>query len=119
MRAAIVALLLAVASEVPAVAQSVRAERGNIVFRPTRGGPRRLTTGGRDSQPSLSPDKRTVVFVRATPGRMVEAASGPEEATELWTVRTDGTGARMLLRGRAGATPQTTLAVFEAPQFSP
>lgn len=119
MRTVIFAILLVAASTVASAAQSVRAEGGNIVYHPVRGAPRRLTTGGRDSQPSLSPDKRTVVFVRATPGRVFDTATGHEQATELWTVRTDGTGARMLLRGRDGRTPQTTLASFQAPQFSP
>lgn len=119
MRAAFLALLLLAASDAAVEAQTVRAERGDLYYHPERSAPRRLTTGGRDSQPSLSPDRRTVVFVRATPGRMVEGPSGPVQATEVWTIRVDGTGARMLLRGRAGRTPQTMLADFGTPQFSP
>lgn len=119
MRTIFLAFLLLAASPAAIEAQTVRAERGDVYYHPARGAPRRLTTGGRDSQPSLSPDKRTVVFVRATPGRIVETSPNEEEATELWIIRIDGAGARMLLRGRSGRTPQTTLAGFKAPQFSP
>ena len=112
-------LLLSLACVLPAHAQTVRAEGGDIVFQPRSGAPRRLTTGGLDSEPSLSPDGRTVVFVRRTPGRLVPAASGDAEATELWTVGVDGAGGRMRLRGRAADDPRATLAGLQAPKFSP
>lgn len=67
----------------------------------------------------LSSDGRMAVFVRSTPDKLVQTATGEDEATELWTSRADGTDPRMRLRGRSGPTPQETLARFRDPQFSP
>jgi hypothetical protein len=119
MRISILALLLTLSSVLPSAAQSVRIERGDVVHVPARGAPRRLTSAGVDSFAVLSPDRRTVAFVRRTPRVMVEGSMGPEEATELWVVRTDGTGARRLVRGRAGERMERMLAGFSDPAFSP
>lgn len=113
-------LVLAVLLPIAAPAQTVSVERGNVVYRASRQAPaRRLTTLGRDRDARLSPDRRTVVFVRATPGDSVDAGSGRAEASELWTVRTDGSGARMLVRGRGSTAPERILVGFQSPQFSP
>jgi dipeptidyl aminopeptidase/acylaminoacyl peptidase len=114
----LVLLLLSMAT--PAAAQRVYAEGGNIFFQPVTGEARQLTTSGRDRDPSLSPAGRTVVFVRGTPGVTVAAGAGDAaEATELWTVDVEGTGARMLLRGRESPRPERVLARLRVPQFSP
>lgn len=60
-----------------------------------------------------------IAFVRHTPGLMVNTATGPDEAAELWVMRVDGTGARLLVRGRGDSAPRDTLADFTSPQFSP
>ena len=101
-------------------AQGVTVENGNLVYRAsTTAAPRRLTALGLDSQPRLSPDGRTVAFVRATPGDSVETATGRAEATSLWIVGVDGSAPRMLVRGRSSAEPEQALAAFQAPRFSP
>lgn len=101
-------------------AQSVTVESGNVVYRASAASaPRRLTALGLDSEPHLSPDGRRVAFVRATPGDSVETALGRQPATSLWTVGVDGSAPRMLVRGRASAEPEQTLAAFQSPRFSP
>lgn len=113
-------LAFALLCPVPMAAQGVSAENGGIVYRASgASAPRRLTSSGRDSQPRLSPDGRMVAFVRATPDDRVQTAAGEAEATELWIVGADGSGARMLVRGRASADPRQALAAFGEPQFSP
>ena len=101
-------------------AQSVTAHRGNIFYRaPGTPAARQLTTSGHDRDPHLSPDGRTIAFIRRTPGDSVQTSLGRDEATSLWVVGTDGTGERMLVRGRTAAEPEKALALMSAPQFSP
>jgi len=119
MRISLFAFLLSISCVFPSVAQSVRIERGNVVYVAAGGAPRRLTSMGLDSFAVLSPDGGTVAFVRRTPGVEVDAASGPAEATELWIVRTDGTGARRLVRGWGAEDMERMLAGFTHPAFSP
>jgi hypothetical protein len=100
-------------------AQSVSVTAGNIVFHPLGGVERRITGGGLDSMPNLSFDGRWIVFVRRTPRDTVNTSLGWEERTELWVIRADGSNARRLLRGREGNAPESTLADFGNPLFSP
>ena len=101
-------------------AQSVTVREGNLFYRASAGAPpRQLTSSGLDDHPRLSPDGRTIAFVRGTPRDTVETALGWEEATSLWIVRTDGGGARMLVRGRSAGSPERTLASLDEPWFSP
>lgn len=66
-----------------------------------------------------SPDHHLVAFIRRTPKVHVDAGVGELEATEIWTSRPDGSDAKLLLRGRAGRTPQETLADLSEIHFSP
>jgi Tol biopolymer transport system component len=59
-------------------------------------GLRQLTSNHYDSEADWSPDGKRIVFVRLDP----DAASAARSA--LWTVRRDGSGARLLLRTRMG-----------------
>jgi dipeptidyl aminopeptidase/acylaminoacyl peptidase len=104
----------------PIVAQTVRVSAGNVYYRATASAPeQQLTAQGRDTAATLSPDGATVVFVRRAPGREIATGSGASEATELWLVRVDGTGARRLVASHAAAKMEAVLAEFDHPQFSP
>ena len=102
-------------------AQNVLSEKGNIYLQPASGGTRlQLTSNGQDREPSLSPDRGLVVFVRGTPGRTVESPIDEVEATELWLIRANGLEPQLLLSG--GAHRQSNgipVAFFRSPQFSP
>jgi dipeptidyl aminopeptidase/acylaminoacyl peptidase len=106
-------------SSSPSQAQSVFVKDGNVFLKNRSGQTKQLTTSGRDYQPSLSPDRRRIAFVRRTPGKTVPASLGDTEATELWLVDCDGEHLELLVSGREGDDPKTTLADFSSPQFSP
>jgi hypothetical protein len=53
-------------------------------------GERAITTGGTDTEPDWSPDRRRIAFVRQDPGK---------RSTSLYVVRRDGGGVRRLTRG--------------------
>jgi dipeptidyl aminopeptidase/acylaminoacyl peptidase len=111
------ALLLAPAN---VLAQSVTVREGNLFYRASSdAAARQITSNGVDREPVLSPDGRTVAFVRGTAGDSVETATGQGEATSLWTIGVDGRGARMLVRSRAADDPEQALAAFQALRFSP
>lgn len=65
------------------------------------GEPRLVTGDWVATEPSLSPDGRSVVVVRADGDY---ESAGPE-STALWVVGTDGTGARALTEGPTDDTP--------------
>jgi hypothetical protein len=102
------------------VAQGVTVQDGNLFYHASAGAAaRQITSTGLDRDPVLSPDGRTVAFIRGTPADSVDAVLGREEATALWTVGVDGSGARMLVRGRSSETPAQALAMLQSPVFSP
>jgi hypothetical protein len=94
------ALFFAVFVLDPAVAQSVDVIDGNV-YRTIDGMQLQLTATGLDREAALSPDGRTVAFVRSTPGLVTETAMGLEQLTELRTISIDGGDERLLLSGRA------------------
>jgi len=106
-------------SSAPSKAQSVFAKDGNVFIKSRSSQTKQLTILGRDSQPSLSPDRRRIAFVRSTPGRTIQTSLGDTEATELWLVDSDGKHPDLLVSGKADADPKKSLADFSSPQFSP
>src|SRR5687768_4517703 len=95
------------------LAQGVTVQDGNLFYRASAGAAaRQITSTGLDRDPVLSPDGRTVAFIRSTPADSVDSVLGREEATALWTVGVDGSGARMLVRGRSSETPAQALALL-------
>ena len=113
-------LLVVLLGPAKVLAQSVEVRDGNLFYRASAGAaPRQITSNGVDRDPVLSPDGRTVAFIRGTPAYSVDTVLGHEEATALWTVGVDGSGARMLVRGRSSETPSAALALLQAPAFSP
>ena len=119
MKAVLALALLWLGATLSATAQSLQAKQGNISFASASGEVRQLTTSGLDSAPVLSPDGLTVAFIRATPGRTVMTALGLAEVTELWTIGTDGEGAKRIVQGGERPKPRRPIAGMENPQFSP
>lgn len=121
MRIGIILIILVVFACAPVVAsaQTLYVEGGNVFFKADSSKSAvQLTTSGKEEQAALSPDRQTAVFVRQTPGKTVETGSGPADATELWIVRVDGTGAKRIVAGRPAAKMDSVLAGFRDPQFS-
>ncbi|HVS80914.1 MAG TPA: hypothetical protein VHE60_04205 [Pyrinomonadaceae bacterium] len=103
----------------PSKAQSVFAKDGNVFIKNKSGQTKKLTALGKDSQPSLSPDRRRIAFVRRTPGKTVQTSLSDTEATELWLVDSDGKQPELLVSGKEDGDPKKSLADFSSPQFSP
>jgi hypothetical protein len=100
-------------------AQTLYIQGGNVFFKADSSKSAiQLTASGKDEQAALSPDRKMAAFVRRTPGKTVETGSGPAEATELWSIRVDGTGAKRIVAGRSAAKMDSVLAGFRDPQFS-
>ena len=113
-------LLAGLLAAAPALGQSVTTRDGNLFYRASAdAAQRQLTRTGLDRDAVLSPDGRTIAFIRGTPGDSVAAGAGQKEATSLWTVGVDGGGARMHLSGRTAEAPGQVLAALQAPRFSP
>lgn len=100
-------------------AQSVFAKDGNVFLKNRSGQTKQLTTLGRDYQPSLSPDRKRIAFIRRTPGKTVQTPLGETEATELWLADSEGEHHELLVSGKEGDNPKTVMADFSSPQFSP
>ena len=103
--------------------QSVSARNGHIFFTDQNGVEKPITNGNLDSQPSLSFDKRQIVFVRKTPGQTAETSSGDIDKTELWIAPVDGSKEpkRVLTGGGfvKGHNLNIVISGFINPQFSP
>jgi hypothetical protein len=101
----------------PMFSQTISELRGNIYFHKKNGATVQITSFGLDTDPSLSFDKRLVVFVRRTPSHTINTAIGPVDLNELWLAETSGkTEARRVLVGRDGA--DGVFAGFREPRFS-
>jgi dipeptidyl aminopeptidase/acylaminoacyl peptidase len=115
---AVLMLMLLVAVPVYAGGPSVKEDKGNIVLVEASGKKRKLTSTGQDSQPSLAPDGKAVVFVRRGSGK-VDSASGEVEANEIWWIDSAAAKPRKLVSSAASDDPKKFLGALQAPQFSP
>ncbi|MCK4401795.1 hypothetical protein KAW08_05790 [bacterium] len=101
---------------------SVSEKNGNIFITDKKGELKQLTFSGKDSQPSLSVDEKTVVFVRNTPKRKVEVNIGIEDevgANEIWTIDTEGKNPKLIVKaGKKSPLRDRVLARLSMPQFS-
>src|SRR5689334_16843610 len=70
-----------------AVAQTVSAPSGNVLVK-QNGRTIQITSLGLDLDPSLSSDRRLVVFVRRTPNAKIFTGAGEMEGNELWIAET-------------------------------
>jgi Tol biopolymer transport system component len=111
-------LLFLLALPAHAAGPSVVADKGNIVLVEAGGKKRKLTSSGQDSQPSLAPDGKAVVFVRRSSAKL-ESAAGEVEANELWWIDTAGGKPRQLVRSAGNDDPKKFLGALTEPQFSP
>ena len=112
-------LVALVALPAAAGAPSVVAEKGRIVLVEASGKRRTLTTSGKDSEPSLSRDGKSIVFVRQGSGPRLSAGAGDVEANEIWWVDSEGKQPRLLVRSAAHEDLKRFLGQLQAPQFSP
>ncbi|MGO9314695.1 MAG: TolB family protein [Syntrophobacteraceae bacterium] len=121
MRIRILLMVLVTFACVPEVAsaQTLYIEGGNVHFKADSSKSAvQLTTSGKDEQATLSPDGQMAAFVRRTPEKTIKAGVGPTEATELWSIRVDGTEAKLIVAGRSAAKMDSVPAAFRDPQFS-
>ena len=100
------------------VAGPLSVRNGNICILGSSGEVKELTSSGNDSQPDLSPDKRSVVFVRTLPGKTIPTGAGDSAATELWRVEASGKNATRLVAPKSADKTEQILAGFSKPQFS-
>ncbi|WP_224369574.1 TolB family protein [Hyalangium versicolor] len=121
MKTSCTALLLVFLFALSAQARSptVTEEKGNLVWVESNGAKRQLTSLGQDSQPALSPDGKSLVFVRKGAGRKLESASGEVDANEIWWMDTAGGKPRRLVQSAASDDPKKFLGALQAPQFAP
>ena len=106
-RSRLVAIALVVAAA-DVGAATVREEAGAIIYADDGGRETRLVSEGHDSQPVLSPDGHTVVFVR-------EVTDG---VTEIWSWRGDGDVPQRLLATRPDTLAHRNLEGFNTLLFS-
>ncbi len=108
------------------LAVEVEVEEGNIFAVDGLEKRIQLTSYGLDRDPSLSPDGRRVVFIRETPGRLIDLGPVDGEsvlvsAGEIWVAEVDGSGSRCIAEGREqGESPRGASEPyygFETPLF--
>ena len=98
--------------------QTVTSENGNVHFTAADGTSKQVTATGHDSAPLLSPDYKSIVFVRAVTGEPIATGSDRVEPTELWQVSVIGKEAKKLLGCRRSGEPKQVVAAFHDLQFS-
>ncbi len=103
--------------------QSASARNGNIYLNTSDGQTIWITSSGLDSDPSLSHDKRLVVFVRKSTSPQIDTGLGATDKNELWIADISGQEKpRRVLVGHPGgrdADENVVLAGFTKPKFSP
>ncbi len=96
-------------------AASVKETKGNIYYVADDGKVHQLTSPGVDRSPQLSPDGKTVVFVRSK-----ESGGDPEYSPDdICLVDTSGKNQRVVVKARPSSKPEDTLNALSKPAFSP
>lgn len=96
-------------------AASVLAESGSVYYKSDDGVRHQLTSAHADSRPILSPDGKTVVFLREKPGKRDDLMANE---SEIWTVQVSGENAHLLLDIKEDSEPEKTLSYFNHLSFS-
>lgn len=108
--------LLLLVLGLPAFCQTVADEHGDVVFIAADGTRRRLTSSGKDYEPSLSPDGSKVVFARAVRGSL----DNPDGLTsQLWIADVSGEAVPTLLLDTTVTLHGRAFSAFFRPQLSP
>jgi hypothetical protein len=121
MRVLLSIFLLSLVATPALAAPQVKAVHGNIIVIDGKGPARTLTTTGHDSDPVLSPDGKRVVFVRSVAGPAPKDCSADlseAKPVELWTVGSNGSGAKKLLGLHSAKDVHAVVCAFGKPQFS-
>ncbi len=118
-RAFVITMIAAAVVPGVVLAQTVSVKDGNLFFNAKDGSTSQITSTGLDSDPSLSPDKKFVVFVRRTPLHKINTAIGPVDGNELWIKDTSSKSeAQQILVGWEAGVDGIPFAGFHEPRFS-
>lgn len=88
--------IVGVALYTSAAAQTVSEKDGTILLTTASGHTRRLTSVGRASHPTLSPNRKWVAFVRTVSGPPIHTGLGDVDPQEIWIIAVDGRNAKRL-----------------------
>ena len=111
----IIGCLVALLATGVATAASVKETKGNIYYVADTGKVHQLTTSGADKSPQLSPDGKTIVFVRSN-----SDGSDPDYAPDdIWLMDTSGKNQRVAVKAHPASKPEDTLSGLSTPTFTP
>jgi Tol biopolymer transport system component len=98
-----------------ATAASVKEAKGNIYYLADNGKVRQLTTSGVDRSPQLSPDGKTVVFVRSKS----DSNDRDFAPDDIWLMDTSGKNQSVVVKARPASKPEDALSGLSTPTFTP
>jgi hypothetical protein len=103
-------------------AEQAEVRGGNVYYTDGGGHTIQVTTSGLDHDAALSPDGKTIIFVRDTsePARFDEPANDRPTQRQIWTVGTEGTaGPRLVFSQPVVLKDWSEYVSFSAPRLSP
>jgi dipeptidyl aminopeptidase/acylaminoacyl peptidase len=98
-----------------ATAASVQINKGDVYYVADNGKVRQLTTSGVDRSPQLSPDGKTIVFVRSE----FDVSAPDYIPSNIWSMDTSGNNQRVLVNAHAASIPEDNLSGLDMPTFAP
>ena len=118
MRTFLFSIILIASITVTSHAQNIYEKGGDIYLRSSNNTETQLTTSGHNSDPSLSPDGRLLVFVHATSKKPISAGVGDASPDELWVVNILNKKAEKIVDPKASEKMEEVFAGFQDSQFS-